>query len=88
MTDRRAIVSASVKEARRTDRIAISTPGDFRLDAKTTVSRQEAARDLLLPYCLDFACRRSLYVGGVDAKGAQAAPFYYLYLRREAKRVV
>jgi hypothetical protein len=42
----------------------------------------------LLPYCLDFLRLRAIYVGGVDAKAAQAAPFYYLYLRRNAKRVV
>ncbi len=35
----------------------------------------------LLP---DFPRRRSVYVAGVDPKGAQSAPFYYLYLRRNA----
>jgi hypothetical protein len=32
--------------------------------------------------------RRSVYVGGVDPKGAQSAPFYYLHLRRNARAVV
>ncbi len=88
MTVGRAIVSAPIKEARRIDRIAISSPGDFRLGERTVLARDEAAREPLLPYCLDVARRRALYVGGVDAKGAQAASFYYLYLRREAQRVV
>lgn len=82
----RPIIAATVVEARRTDRIAISTPGDFRLDAAGTV---EAMPDgALLPYCIDFLRRRALYVGGVDLREAQAAPFYYLHLRRTARSVV
>lgn len=88
MTASRTIFSASVREARRTARIAISTPGDFVLGAKLERTRAEAARETLLPYCLDFIGRRALYVGGVDVAGAQAAPFYYLYLRRQAKTVL
>ncbi len=88
MTLRRKIFHATVSEARRTERIAISTLGDFRLGPRTAITRDEAACEILLPYCLDFLRRRALYVGGVDARGAQAAAFYYLYLRRQAKRVV
>ncbi|MEJ0024495.1 MAG: hypothetical protein WDN01_00590 [Rhizomicrobium sp.] len=80
----RTITSADIKTARRTDRIAISTPGDF----LTSVVRPFDGAEGLFPYCLDFFRRRSVYVGGVDAEGAQSAPFYYLYLRRNATRVV
>jgi hypothetical protein len=84
----RVITSAAVRKAIRTDRIAISTPGDFVLGPPETLSRARAAADGPLPYCLDFPRRRSLYVGGVDVRGAQEAPFYYLYLRRSALRVL
>ena len=82
----RTILAAAVRKARRTDRIAISTPGDFVLEPWTRIGRE--TDEPLLPYCLDFLRRRSLYVGGVDREGAQTAPFYYLYLRRQARRVV
>ncbi len=82
----RDITTAEIKTARRTDRIAISTPGDFLTSTIRPFDR--AGADGLLPYCLDFLRRRSVYVGGVDGEGAQAAPFYYLYLRRNATRVV
>jgi hypothetical protein len=42
----------------------------------------------LLPYCVDFVGRRSVYVDGVDPRAVQSAPFYYLYLRRNARAVV
>ncbi len=82
----RSLVFSSIRAARRTDRIAISTPGDFVLERAQTLP--EPPSEILLPYCLDVIRRRALYVGGVDVKGAQTAPFYYLYLRREAKRVL
>lgn len=88
MTASRPILAGQVRAARRTDRISISTPGDFQLASKRSIARAEAAQAGLLPYCLDFLRRRSLYVGGVDARAAQAAPFYYLYLRREARSLV
>src|SRR5471030_1797962 len=84
----RAIISAEIREARRTERIAISSPDDFLIVQKRAVSRDAALSETLLPYCLDFIAWRAVYVGGVDAKGAQAAPFYYLYLRRNARRIV
>ena len=84
----RSIFAAEIGEARRTERIAISSPGDFALAKKHAISRDEAMAQSLLPYCLDFIGRRALYVGGVEARGAQAAPFYYLHLRRHATRIV
>jgi hypothetical protein len=80
----RTITIAPVLQARRTERIAISTPGDFRLGP----SRLFVSAGPLLPYCIDFLRRRALYVGGVDLREAQAAPFYYLHLRRTARCVV
>jgi hypothetical protein len=85
MSGGRKIFAAPVRHARHTERISISSPGDFQLGAKTAVAR---VPEIVLPYCLDFLRRRSVYVGGVDPKGAQEAPFYYLHLRREARSVV
>ncbi len=84
----RSLLAGAVQAARHTGRISISSPGDFRLATAAAPTRDDAAKEVLLPYCLDFVRRRSVYVGGVDVRGAQTAPFYYLYLRREAKRVV
>ena len=80
----RTMTSAPIRARRRTERIAISSPGDFVLGPREALGHV----DELLPYCLDFVRRRSLYVGGADAKGAQDAPFYYLHLRRHAARLV
>jgi len=84
----RPILLAPVRVRRRTERIAISTPGDFALGPSRTIARSEAARGGFLPYCLDFARRRAIHVGGVDAGEAQRAPFYYLHLRRRASSVL
>jgi hypothetical protein len=80
----RSIEAADIRERRRIERIAISSPGDF------VLGRCEAfaGAGSLLPYCLDFMRRRALYAGGVDVQGAQAAAFYYLHLRRHATRLV
>jgi len=82
----RSITSAEITRTLRADRIAISAPGDFRTAPARPLAG--AAIDGLLPYCLDVLGRRSIYVGGVDSRSAQSAPFYYLYLRRNATRVV
>src|SRR3569833_1430708 len=84
----RPILHAPVVERRRVDRIAISTAGDFVLGASQIIARAEAVRLNALPYCLDFARRRFLYVTGVDSEEAQRAPFYYLHLRRTAQTVL
>jgi hypothetical protein len=88
MAGARLIMSAAVREARHTGRISISGPGDFTLGPLQPLDRAAVTQDPLLPYCLDFLHRRALYVAGIDPKGAQDAPFYYLYLRRNARRVV
>jgi hypothetical protein len=80
----RPIIAASIRARHRTERIAISSPGDFSLGPRVPF----AGADGLLPYCLDFVRRRAVYAGGVDVKGAQDAPFFYLYLRRHAERLV
>ena len=84
----RPITSAAVSRARRTDRIAIATPGDFVTAQAGAIDRSQLAGETLLPYCLDFLRQRSVYVAGVGTAAAQAAPFYYLHLRRHAQRVV
>ncbi len=42
----------------------------------------------MLPYCLDIVRRRCLYVADADMGAVQAAPFYYLHLRQNARRIV
>jgi hypothetical protein len=88
MGGRRKILRAAVRAARRTERISIASPSDFARGGEQPIERGEASNMALLPYCLDFVRRRSLYVGGVDMRQAQGAPFYYLYLRRNARFVV
>ena len=86
MSRPRQLVSAPILTARHTERISISAPGDF--VTGRAVGLEQPPGETWLPYCLDVLRRRSLYVGGVDAKGAQDAPFYYLYLRGQARTVL
>jgi hypothetical protein len=88
MGRQRQILRATIRAARRTDRISIASPDDFALGASRRIGRDEASDLRLLPYCLDVVRRRSLYVGGVEITAAQGAPFYYLHLRRRARLVV
>jgi hypothetical protein len=88
MTGNRRITVARVTAVRRADRISISSPGDFSIADVEEVDRPGTAAGPLLPYCADLVRHRSVYVGGVDTKAAQSAPFYYLYLRRNARAVV
>lgn len=88
MGSERKIVRAAVRKARRTERISVAAPSDFVLDAPRSFDRGEASHLGLLPYCLDFVRRRSVYVGGVDSRQVEGAPFYYLHLRRNARFVV
>jgi hypothetical protein len=84
----RRAYGAEVRRARRTNRISISGPHDFACGARTAFAGAASSGEILLPYCLDAARKRSLYIAGADAAAAQAAPFYYLHLRRTAKRLV
>jgi len=88
MSAERKIIRAAIRKRARTERISIATPSDFALDARQPIARDDASGLRLLPYCLDFMRRRSVYVGGVDRREAEGAPFYYLHLRRNARFVV
>ena len=88
MIGKRRIRQARISEVRRPDRISISALGDFRLAGREAIERPDVQDGVLLPYCMDLLRARSLYVGGVDPRDAQAAPFYYLHLRRHARIVV
>lgn len=69
---------------RNASRISIASPSDF-------VLRRSASNEpprLLFPYCIDFLRGRALYVADADAGAVQGAPFYYLYLRQHARRVL
>jgi len=88
MARERAILRADVLAARRTERISIASPRDFAVAAAHPLARSEASASRLLPYCFDIVRRRSVYVGGVEAREAEGAPFYYLHLRRHARFVV
>jgi hypothetical protein len=88
MFGERQVLRSEVRAKRHTDRISIASPRDFVRGRAVHIGLSEARDSPLLPYCLDFVSRRSLYVGGVDLHAAQAAPFYYLHLRRSAGVVV
>jgi len=88
MSQERTILSASVRGARRTERISIASLSDFSLGEAQPITHAETIARRLLPYCLDVIHRRAIYVGGVSSAEAQAAPFYYLHLRRSARTVV
>ena len=88
MAQNRRITTGPVLQARRTERISISAPGDFRLGAVRRLDHANPLPAGLLPYCLDIVGRRAVYIGGVPAGDASAAPFYYLHLRRNAREVV
>jgi len=88
MDRQRKILRASVLSVRRTERISIASLGDFALGVEQPIALGETSNLGLLPYCLDVVRCRSVYVGGVDRREAQGAPFYYLYLRRNARFVV
>jgi len=81
----RPILESAVLLRRNADRISIASTSDFMC---TSVAVAAAPQSIALPYCLDFARVRSIYVKGIDRQAAQAAPFYYLYLRRHAQRVL
>ncbi|HEY0105725.1 MAG TPA: hypothetical protein VGB91_06530 [Rhizomicrobium sp.] len=81
-------MAATVRAARRRDRIAISAPRDFELIDSHAVAPEAARLIAPLPYCLDLPGRRAIYVGGIESQAAQAAPFYYLHLRRHARRAL
>jgi hypothetical protein len=83
----RAIVEAPVRRARRTNRIRIASTSDFVLGRAREYAREPGA-ETALPYCLDFVRRRTIYALGLDLKEAQEAPFYYLYARRAARRIL
>ena len=80
----RSILLADITLARRTNRIAIASPGDFRHGAPTKAAAIPAGA---LPYCLDVIARRSLYLTGLDVRATQEAPFYYLYARRNGRAI-
>ena len=79
---------ADIVARRRGERISIASPSDFSLASFKVLDGTAAAALSLLPYCLDFVRRRSVYVAGVDVRAAEEAPFYYLHLRRNAKIAV
>jgi hypothetical protein len=83
----RRLQFSSIVEARRTDRLSESRPGDFRLGPARPVS-SATGMGSIVPYCLDILRRRSLYVGGVDLPAMRRAPFYYLHARNKAQFVV
>jgi hypothetical protein len=82
---RRAVIQVPVIQSRRTDRIAIAQANDF-VRGKASPSRGGAAD--AVPYCFDFLRARTIYVRGVNVRALQEAPFYYLYLRRNARSIL
>lgn len=64
-----------------------AAPQDFLLAPPRPV-QLDTLPGIFLPYCLDVANRRSIYVGGLTLEAAKGAPFYYLYARRQARQAV
>lgn len=81
----RDVVVYEVIRTRNMNRIAIAAPGDFDLVERARLPR---LTEPAFPYCLDFLRRRALYISGLDPAEVQSAPFYYLYLRQHARRVI
>jgi hypothetical protein len=81
----RRIIESTVVRTRNASCIAIASPGDF--VCTHAVSGAVPRRDAF-PYSLDFVRRRTIYVRDIDPHAVQEAPFYYLYLRRHAQRVL
>jgi hypothetical protein len=81
----REILQMPVVHARRTNSIAIASPRDFAWEDADAVT---GTPPLAAPYCLDFLHRRAIYVCDVDTHLLQAAPFYYLCLRRNARALL
>lgn len=77
-------MQSRVQYPRNTQRISIASPHDFVSTRRTEVQNVGQA----LPYCLDLLRRRAIYVCDADVQAAQVAPFYYLHLRRVARRIV
>lgn len=81
---KRSISSLTVRQTRRSESIAIASVGDF-VAARSLIENEIP---LALPYCFDFLRARAIYVTGLDPTAAQKAPFYYLHLRRNARRLL
>lgn len=81
----RSIVEMPVLDRRRTDRISIASRGDFVCGRARSVGEMPRGA---FPYCFDFIRTRIIYVCDVDARAVQAAPFYYLHLRRTARTLL
>lgn len=79
----RSALHLTVRQRRDANCIAVASPRDFLCEPAPNDVAGKA-----LPYCIDFAQRRALYVLGVDPQSVQEAPFYYLYLRRHAQRLL
>ena len=81
----RRVFQRDVVRARRTDKISIASPRDFGCGKALALHEQPQH---VLPYCIDFLQARAIYVDVPHPPAVQAAPFYYLHLRRQARTIV
>lgn len=81
------IFRAEVRERRNTDSVVCASANDFVVADLRPSSAAEASADRVLPYCFDIPNRRSIYAGVPERDEIFAAPFYYLEIRRRARRV-
>lgn len=81
----REVYCLTVRRARNVNRISIASPRDF------VCVRSENPADApqtVFPYCLDFLNARAIYAADTGIGAVQGAPFYYLHLRRRARRLL
>ena len=82
MGEKRSVLRRVVRQARNTQRISIASPSDF------VTARGVGVVGVALPYCLDMARRRAIYICNADVTAAQSASFYYLHLRQTAQHIL
>lgn len=77
---------APITERRNGENFVCATRADFRYGALRPASAEDI--QAALPYCVDMAGRKTLYVVGLQPEAVRAAPFYYLHARRHASAVL
>lgn len=76
------IEQAAILARHNQDNFVCASTADFTCGPHRSATADQYPK--ALPYCLDIPARKIVYLGGLDARTARTAPFYYLYARRSA----